>query len=259
MIATCSIWDSLARVRELHSPVSWSVIPFPVVRARIRLGLDAGAGSTATTGCRHQMTFSGKIVSLLMTFGLVSFGCSADREAAKKRIAPEYDTDGKLHLLKYDSKGTGRVDTWSYMDGARVVRIEIDSDDNGSIDRWEYYGADQQLERIGLSKSKDGRVDRVEYYDQDVLVRAEEDTDADGRLDKWETYEAARLASVAFDTLHRGVPDRRLTYGASGTARMELDLAGDGHLLPTTAAARKARPIPLPIDAPTVTSAFQKE
>jgi len=29
----------------------------------------------------------------------------------------------EAELLKYDSDGNGRVDTWSYMDGARVVRI----------------------------------------------------------------------------------------------------------------------------------------
>ena len=50
----------------------------------------------------------------------------------------------------------------------------------------------------------------MEYYERDVLVRAEEDTDADGKVDKWETYDGARLASVALDTSHRGVPDRRL-------------------------------------------------
>ena len=57
----------------------------------------------------------------------------------------------------------------------------------------------------------------MEYYEREVLMRAEEDTDADGKVDKWETYDGARLASVALDTSHRGVPDRRLTYGATGT------------------------------------------
>ena len=74
--------------------------------------------------------------SLVLTFAVAASGCSGEREAARKRISPEYDKNGRLQLLKYDSKGTGKVDTWSYMDGARVVRIEIDSDDNGRIDRW---------------------------------------------------------------------------------------------------------------------------
>jgi hypothetical protein len=62
-------------------------------------------------------------------------------------------------------------------------------------------------------------------------VAAEEDSDEDGKPDKWETYEAGRLASVAFDTIHRGAPDRRLIYGADGSARLEIDAVGDGHFV----------------------------
>jgi hypothetical protein len=87
-------------------------------------------------------------------------------------------------------------------------------------------------------------VDRVEYYEMDRLVRAEEDTDGDGAIDKWETYAGERLASVAFDTVHRGTPDRRLLYGADGSARLELDAAGDGHFVAAEAAkTTKATPV----------------
>jgi hypothetical protein len=202
---------------------------------RVRPGLRRGAAHIAS--------------ACLVTVVLASSACSASRDAAKERITPEYDKDGKLQLLKYDSKGGGKIDTWSYMDGARVVRIEIDKNGDGKIDSWEYYGPDQQLERIGSSRLNDGRMDRLEYYDHDVLVRAEEDADADGKMDKWETYDAARLTSVAFDTLHRGVPDRRLTYGSTGTASLEVDLDGDGHLLPGAAgpsASRRASSRPPP-------------
>jgi hypothetical protein len=198
---------------------------------------------------------------------MVTAVCSDDRDAAKKRITPEYDRSGKLQLLKYDSKGNGQVDTWSYMDGARVVRIEIDKDGNGSIDRWEYYDANQKIEKIGSSRLNDGKadawsfagpdgaiarieisthrndkIDRIEYYEHAVMVRAEEDGDGDGRPDKWETYDSGRLTTVAFDTSHRGVPDRRLTYGPGGTATMEVDRSGDGRFVPLAADASAARP-----------------
>jgi hypothetical protein len=209
------------------------------------------------------------IASLVLTLALAGASCSTDREAAKKRITPEYDQNGKLKLLKYDSKGNGTVDTWSYMDGARVVRIEIDTDHDGKIDRWEHYGPDQQLQNVGLSRANDGSenawsfagpdgqvarievsthrngtVDRVEYYEHAVMVRAEEDTDADGRTDKWETWDGARLASVALDTAHKGWPDRRLMYGPSGATSMEVDLTGDRHLMPAGTATSFARSNP---------------
>src|SRR3979411_1528694 len=125
--------------------------------------------------------------SFVLTSVVFLSGCSTERDDAKKRITPEYDKTGRLQLLKYDSKGNGQVDTWSYMDGARVVRIEIDKDGDGAIDRWEYYGPNQELLRGGVWKQHDGREDRVEYFEHGGMVRAEEDTDADGRIDKWET------------------------------------------------------------------------
>jgi hypothetical protein len=193
---------------------------------------------------------------------LVSAGCQ--RRSETRRIEPVYDPKtGKLQLLKYDSNGNGAIDTWSHMDGARAVRIDIDADEDGKIERWEYYGPSQKLEKVGFSRAKDGKEDawsypgaagaveriemstrrdgkvtRVEHFKADRLVAAEEDSDEDGQTDKWETYEGDRLVSVAFDTLHRGAADRRLIYAADGTARLEVDLAGDGHF---TAAAEPAR------------------
>src|SRR5712671_913664 len=148
--------------------------------------------------------------------------CAGAEQPAHERIAPEYDKKtGKLQLLKYDSNGNGKIDTWSYMDGGRVVRIEIDTNEDGRIDRWEYYGADQRLEKVAVATRGDGKATRTEWYASNILVRAEEDTDEDGRTDKWETYENGRLAAVAFDTMHRGTPDRRLVYNPDGTARVE--------------------------------------
>ncbi len=179
-------------------------------------------------------------------------GCS--RSAESRAIEPVYDErTGRLQLLKYDANGNGKTDTLSYMDGARVLRIEIDEDEDGRIERWEYYGVGQKLERVGFSRAndgiedawsfsgadgsvvrievstrRDGRVTRTERYHNEALLGAEEDTDGDRTTDKWETYEGARLASVAFDTVHRGTPDRRLLYGAGGTAQLEIDSDGDG-------------------------------
>ncbi|MBI3401331.1 MAG: hypothetical protein HY048_07895 [Acidobacteria bacterium] len=196
-------------------------------------------------------------VAFVLVYALL-MGCSRTDTPAHKRIEPVYDQKtGKLQLLKYDSNGNGKFDTWSYMDGARVVRIEIDTDEDGKIDRWEYYGPDQTLEKVGTSRTNsgkpdawtytgargstvrvdvdtkgDGKVTRIEHYERDLLVSAEEDSDEDGKIDKWETYEDERLVSVAFDTQHRGTPDRRLIYTADGNARLEIDQRGDGHFVP---------------------------
>ena len=196
-------------------------------------------------------------LSLLSAALCVSAACNRNRSEASTRIQAEYNPKtGRLQLLKYDSNGNGRVDTWSYMDGPRLVRIELDKDEDGKIERWEYYGANQKLEKVGFSRNNDGvedawsyagpdgtlerieistrrngKVGRIEHYEKNVVVRAEEDSDGDGRIDKWETFDGDHLSAVAFDTQHRGVPDRRLVYGPGGTARIEVDLKGVGHFV----------------------------
>jgi hypothetical protein len=207
-----------------------------------------------------QNTSGTRIVcaAIIVVFALKSAACESRQTAeAKRRIQPVYDREtGKLTLLKYDANGDGKPDTFSYMDGAQAVRIEIDEDGDGSIDRWEYYTRDQKLEKVGFSRAHDGkvdawsysnadgsvarveismarngRVDRTEYYEHGILVRAEEDTDGDGKIDKWEEYDSSRLALVAFDTRHRGTPDRRLVYAPDGDVRVEVDPSGEGHFI----------------------------
>src|SRR3954447_22996200 len=55
-------------------------------------------------------------------------------------IQPEHDTSsGRLTKLSHDANGNGKLDTIAMMDGAKVVRVEVDEDENGTVDRWEYY------------------------------------------------------------------------------------------------------------------------
>src|SRR5438128_6208528 len=137
------------------------------------------------------------IISSVLVTALLSSACGDDAEA-KKRIEPVYDKSGKLQLLKYDANGDGKVDTWSYMDGARVVRIEIDKDEDGKIDRWEYYGADQKLEKVGFSRANDGKEDAWSYAGaDDSIERIDISTRRDGRIDRTEYYKEGTLVRTA--------------------------------------------------------------
>jgi hypothetical protein len=189
---------------------------------------------------------------------LAAIAAACHAPAPDQRIRPEYDAEsGKLKVLKYDENGDGKVDAVSYMDGARVLRIEIDKNQDGKIERWEYYGADQKLAKVGFSRAddgkedawsyaapdgsiakieistrRDGKISRTEHYEHEMLVAAEEDTDGDGASDKWETFAGGRLTSVAYDSTRRGSPDRRLLYGSDGSLRIEVDPDGDGAFAP---------------------------
>ena len=167
---------------------------------------------------------------------LASIACGGARD--DERVKAQYDKEtGKLSQLTLDVLKDGKPNITSYMDGAKFLRIEIDANEDGKIDRWEYYGADQRLERVGFSRAvdgkadawafqgpdgsvsrvevstkRDGKVNRTEFYEKNALARAEEDTDSDGRTDKWEHYESGALVSVSFDTTKSGKPTTTIDY-----------------------------------------------
>ncbi|MGH9328950.1 MAG: hypothetical protein ACRD09_00780 [Vicinamibacterales bacterium] len=151
---------------------------------------------------------------------VLATGCAPDpeKERLKQTTKATYDPKtGRLQLLTYDADKNGRIDTWTYMDGTKVLRSEIDRDEDGKIDRWEFHREDGTLEKVGFSRANEGKVDAWAYSGADgALARVEEDTNADGKPDKWETYTGGRKASVAFDENADGRADRRLTYGPGG-------------------------------------------
>ena len=196
-------------------------------------------------------------VLVLVCSAFTCHACSnPGQPGARETTRPTYDqATGKLKELTYDANHNGTIDTWTEMDGARPLRSRIDRDEDGRIDRWEYYDASGTLTKVGFSRNQTGtpdawafsgpdgqvarveisstgnenRIDRREMYEKGVLARSESDTNGDGRVDQWETYEGAALKTAAMDENADGRPDRRLTYGADGALVLiesEPDAAG---------------------------------
>ncbi len=186
-------------------------------------------------------------------------GCSGPRDVQlRKTTIPSYDrATGRLRELTYDRNRNGTIDTWTEMDGARPVAARMDLDEDGTLDRWEYYDPSGGLEKVGFSRKGDGkpdawafagadgrierieassasditRIDRREYFDAAGLVRAEDDTNADGAPDKWETYANGAVRTVAFDEDYDGKPDRRLTYDAGTLVLIESNRDATGNFV----------------------------
>jgi hypothetical protein len=188
---------------------------------------------------RRAMTPARYVAVVLLA--LASACSNPESERLKQTTLPTYDNaTGKLKELTFDHNKNGRIDTWTEMDGARPVLTRMDRDEDGTVDRWEYYdqagklvkvgfsratpgkpdawayssAGPEQIERIEISSTGDAnRIDRWERYAAgNVLIEADEDTDRDGRPDKWETFNSGVVATVAFDEDRDGRPDRRLTY-----------------------------------------------
>lgn len=201
-------------------------------------------------------------------------GCDdADRARVKATTQANYDrATGKLAEITYDKNKNGRIDTWVKMDGSRPIYAEIDSDEDGQIDRWEEYGPDGKLTLARISRAKNGKPDQViymnaagqvdridylevsdvtgkegvvrrEFFERDQRVRAEEDADGDGLMDRWEHYDAsgAQIA-VEFDTIkpYSGKPNRRMNYSPTGALlSIETDPDGAGGYLKKTIPGKK--------------------
>ena len=175
-------------------------------------------------------------LALAATALLATLSCSGPPK--DQPVLAKYDrATGKLSQVTVNAAKDGKPNITSYMDGTKFVRIEVDADEDGKIDRWEYYGPAQRVDRVGVSRSNDGKQDawifrgpdgsvsrievstkhdgranRFEFYNRDELIRVEEDTDADGRVDKWEEYESGALIRVSFDTAKSGNPTTIIDY-----------------------------------------------
>jgi len=212
------------------------------------------------------MTRAGWVAVLSLAATCALAACSdPDAERVKKTTIPTYDKKtGKLTQLTYDRNKNGVIDTWTDMDGTRPVMSRIDLNEDGKIDRWEYYDEKGQLLKVGFSRKDDGKpdawafagpdgtvvrveisstgdekkIDRWEHYDASkagangdatgALVSAEEDTNGDGRPDKWETYENGGIKTVAFDETGKGVATRRLNYHGGQLIQIDSDPDGKG-------------------------------
>ena len=194
-------------------------------------------------------------LAVVCTAALATACTDAETARIRETTRPTYDkATGRLTELTYDANKNGKIDTWTDMDGNKPLRSRIDLDEDGTLDRWEYYGPAGELVKVGFSRARDGRpdawaysgpdgkvqrieissthdeqkIDRWERYDATGLVAADEDTDHDGRADKWETFVNGALATAAFDENHDGTPDRRLTYANGQLTSIESAAAASG-------------------------------
>lgn len=184
------------------------------------------------------------VVAPLLVWLAVAGACGQPPESSTSKGTYDPQT-GQLIQITHDRNKNGRIDTWTRMAGARPISSELDTNEDGVVDRWEEYDAQGRLARAGWTRqpspdpakpvadtwlypSPDGKTSRIEYLDTDNngaqvvtrrefyegerLARVEEDKDGDDVTDQWETWEGGALKYAEFDEGNDGKPDRRFTY-----------------------------------------------
>jgi hypothetical protein len=95
---------------------------------------------------RTELAIIGIGMVLAVASGVAAYrldGPYGEKNAQDPRVRRIADASGRLRLLIYDANGDGVFDTWSHMDGDRVLDIQIDEDGDGSPDRIEYFNPKQ--------------------------------------------------------------------------------------------------------------------
>ena len=78
---------------------------------------------------RRKVRATRRGLGLVLVAVLVAAACAPDpeRERLRNLVEAVYDEEtGRLSEITYDSDQNGTIDTWTYMDGTRVLRAEID-------------------------------------------------------------------------------------------------------------------------------------
>lgn len=186
-------------------------------------------------GCIGHFSFGGINVRILLLPFIAALSLVAcdeppdprrtNFEIRKENITARYDPKtGRLKTMDEDVNKNGKMDTFSFWDGTRLDQIQIDSNEDGKIDRWEHYGPEKKLLTVGSSSRGDGIEDTLTWLpDAEGTVRVDTDEDRDGVIDKREflspradgTGLTLRRAEMEFDK--DGNPHRRLYYGQDGS------------------------------------------
>ena len=132
---------------------------------------ECGAGRTSG----ERIIFAIGLVAAIAS-GVVAYhqgGRYGDKNDLDPRVRRIYDTaTGRLKVVVFDSDGDLKFDTWSYMDGDRLLRMDVDENEDGTIDGREYYGSEKELQRIERL-APDGHVTSTEFYENGTLIRTE--------------------------------------------------------------------------------------
>jgi hypothetical protein len=195
--------------------------------------------------------------------GLSAAACGPNAEEQRLRSTSKgsYDPQtGQLRAITFDRNKNGRIDTWVRMEGTRPISAQLDTNEDGVIDRWEEYGPNEALVRAGwvrahsetlpdaaaletsasasaaaplttppptsaepdswLYPGDDGRSHRIEYLDVD--------NGGNQVVARREFYEEARLVRVEEDKDGDGLIDQWETHRDGVLQAVEFDEGRDG-------------------------------
>ncbi len=118
-------------------------------------------------------------------------------------------------VSSYDTNEDGQADKWieNFSNGA--MRIEVDSDFNGVVDRVIRFDSEGKTNYEEYDFDLDGIIDTYYFYGEEGLERQELDSNGDGEIDIWvHLKEGTFMKSYERDTDFDGQIDVIKEYGS---------------------------------------------
>jgi len=111
-----------------------------------------------------------------------------------------------------DINRDGKIDGWTYMNGGKVEKQEIDMNYDGKINAIFIYDVNGKVCEEILDTDFDGRMDNWRTYKGGSLILESIDSNKDGKPDVWFHIDRGRVYMIEKDTTGDGKPDRIINY-----------------------------------------------
>lgn len=140
------------------------------------------------------------------------------RELQLLRRSLDVDSDGAPEEVRYEDPESGRI-----------VRVERDSDFDGTLDDWVTYEGGVPVIRV-RDTNANGASDSWERYSRDALDAKTLDQDHDGVKDTFFRYAGGELSELLRDANNDGTIDRVERYEGRFRTRTEEDRTLNGYM-----------------------------
>ena len=110
-------------------------------------------------------------------------------------------------VVTSDINRDGKPDSWTYINGGDVDRMELDINFDGKIDSVYIYDGKGKVKEEILDTNYDGRMDNWRFYKNGSLEEDEIDSDFNGTVDVWVYVNRKRIYRIEKDTTGDGKPD----------------------------------------------------
>jgi hypothetical protein len=128
-----------------------------------------------------------------------------------------------------DRNGDGRTDHWIFRANGEIVREEYDENFDGRPDRILHYDlSSHQVVRLDEDSDQDGSLDSWTALHDGAVVRRRVDSNADGYVDSWSFYRGGKITRLERDSSGNGFRDHVAHYRDGRIDREERDGDGDG-------------------------------